>query len=90
MFSVEKYGDIMKTYRMRINNTPTELVSKASSIAAEKGLRFDGDESHGDFGAMGVEGNYRISNEEIVVQITSKPFLVPWSMVEKYVRDFFE
>jgi len=79
----------MKTYRIRLNSTPGELVEKASSIAKDNGFNFNGNEENGDFGAMGVEGAYRIANEEVVVTISSKPFMIPWSMVEKYVQQFF-
>jgi len=52
------------------------------------GGRFTGNEQEGSFRVSGIEGYYRISNL-VSVTITSKPFIVSNSYIEKEIKNYF-
>ncbi len=78
-----------KTITAPLNKDPVELVAQARQKAGEKNASFNGDASQGRFTAMGVVGSYTIGDGEVNIEIIKKPLLIPWSLVEKTVRDFF-
>lgn len=78
-----------KTITAPLNKDPEELVAQARQKAGEKGASFDGDASQGRFNAMGVVGSYTIGKDAVNIEIIKKPLLIPWSLVEKTVQDFF-
>jgi hypothetical protein len=53
-----------------------------------KGGVFDGNEKQGSFRAGGIAGQYRVSGV-VDVTITEKPLLIPGSLIEKEVKNYF-
>jgi len=53
-----------------------------------KGGTFSGDEQQGSFKASGIAGQYRVS-DKVDVTISEKPFVVPNSLIENEVKNFF-
>jgi predicted small secreted protein len=53
-----------------------------------KGGTFSGDERQGSFKASGIAGQYKVS-DKVDVTISEKPFVVPNSLIENEVKNFF-
>jgi hypothetical protein len=75
-FSFEKPQDI------------TVAVRTVRSGIENKGGTFNGNERQGSFMASGISGQYNVS-DFVNVTITEKPFIVPNSLIEKEVKNFF-
>jgi hypothetical protein len=69
--------------------SPSDLVAEAKEAAEESGADFSGDEHTGTFGGNGVVGNYEIRRDDVLITLTSKPLIAPWSFVEARIREFF-
>lgn len=78
-----------KTFAFPLSQEPDLVVAKARKAAAENGVRFDGDHQQGQFAGHGIEGFYSIGEAELTVQISRKPIIMPWSMIESSMRKFF-
>jgi len=76
-FSFEKPGNITQTIQM-----------VRSGIEGKGGV-FNGNEQQGSFKASGIEGQYIVA-ELVNVTITDKPVLIPNSIIERKVKDYFE
>lgn len=48
------------------------------------------EEMHGAFAGYGVEGDFSIKNDQIVVTITDKPFLLPESILKQKIVEGLE
>ncbi|MDR0497525.1 MAG: DUF4384 domain-containing protein, partial [Treponema sp.] len=66
----------------------SQAVQAVRSGIEDKGGTFTGNEQQGSFKASGIAGQYRVS-EMVNVTITEKPFIVPNSLIEKEVRNYF-
>lgn len=64
------------------------LLAKAGEAARNNGIALTGDANGGAFKGM-AEGSYTVEDRTLVVNITKKPALAPWSMVETAVRRVF-
>jgi len=65
-----------------------EAVQTVQSGIIKKGGKFNGDEQQGDFSASGISGQYKIS-DLVNVTISEKPLVVPNSLIENEVKNFF-
>ena len=77
------------SFSVALSEAPETLVQRARRAAIQAGADFTGDASSGSFSAMGVEGGYAVSGDRVVVTVTRKPAMAPWSMVEARLRGFF-
>jgi hypothetical protein len=72
--------------------TPVETVAKAKAAIEKFGGTFTGDATKGDLVASTpagkVKGSYSVEGQTITINITDKPFIVPWSMIEAQIRKF--
>jgi hypothetical protein len=75
-FSFEKPGNIK------------QAIQTVRSGIESKGGTFTGNEQQGSFNAKGITGQYRVS-ELVYVTIMDKPVLIPNSMIEKEVKNYF-
>ena len=71
------------------NRDPEQLVTRARSLAGENGLHFAGDSSAGHFHGRGLEGRYHFSAQALQITILRKPLILPWSLVEMTVSQYF-
>jgi hypothetical protein len=72
----------------------SEVAGKAKRAILSAGGNFQGDSAAGGFEVStplgGIRGSYIIQNSMINVTISSKPFLVSCSLIEKQLRGYFE
>ncbi len=68
--------------------TPAEGLDQARAKARGAGIRIEGDESGGTFGGT-AEGRYTVSERRLRLEVRKKPAFVPWSLVEKGLRQVF-
>ena len=85
----------MKTFRITLEDDVEAVIYKAKGIAEKYGASFEGNTDTGSFNSNGVEGNYKITrNAEdtkniINIQITKKPLVIPWQLVNATLSSFF-
>ncbi|HYE37713.1 MAG TPA: hypothetical protein VEB01_20115 [Methylocaldum sp.] len=78
-----------KLVQVKLSLSADEIVAKAKEAARDKGVHFVGDEEKGRFAGNGIEGHYQISGDTLCIQISKKPFIVPWNLIEAAVRNYF-
>lgn len=78
-----------RRFEVPLTTSPEAIITKAREYSKNDAIAFEGDTGSGRFSVYGVEGQYAIRDGSVVVDIHHKPFLVPWSMVETQVREFF-
>jgi len=66
----------------------SQAVQSVRSGVEGKGGTFEGNEQQGNFRASGITGQYNVS-DRVSVNINEKPALIPNSMIEKEVRNYF-
>ena len=76
-----------RTFSMDTTLNPTSLLARARSVAREYGATFAGDKQSGRFSHEMVRGEYRMVGQRVIVTITEKHWLVPWSVVESRLRE---
>lgn len=68
----------------------TEILEKAKKTVKSQGGNFTGDESKGNFDVSifgnTVIGSYLVSGQDLNIDITDKPFLVPCNMIENFLK----
>lgn len=73
--------------------SPAEAIGKARTAVLNQNGNFDGDDYLGNFDVtvMGnrVAGKYRIEGQILLLDVTEKPFFVPCSMIESFLRNQF-
>jgi len=65
-----------------------EAVQAAQTGIKNKGGAFNGNEQQGSFSASGISGQYKVS-DMVNVTISEKPIVVPNSLIENEVKNFF-
>jgi hypothetical protein len=65
-----------------------DFLAYAREKASQKGFRFNGESDRGHFDGFGVTGRYQIEGNMLVMFIDSKPPFIPWSAIEKKLKDF--
>ena len=67
-----------------------DILEKASSAVKSQGGMFAGDTTSGNFDVSvfgnTIIGTYQVSNNNLNIIIESKPFLVPCSMIEGFLK----
>jgi len=70
------------------------LVGRIRDWIQQEGGSFSGDIENGSISIetmLGtVKGNYVVNGNECVLEITDKPFLVPWETIESRIREALE
>ena len=80
------------SFSIPFNNAASSLLDKARSAIEKQGGIFNGDQSSGNFSVqlMGtIAGSYRISGQEMLVEITEKPMFIGCSQIESFMRGQF-
>ena len=77
-------------FSITFSGSPASIVNKAKTAVTSQGGNFQGDEGSGQFklsvfGAT-IGGSYTITGQELQVIIDDKPFLVPCSTIEGYLK----
>lgn len=80
------------SFTVSFTGTANETVSKAKGAIEKSGGTFAGDDTKGDLVASTpagkVKGCYRVQGQNITIDITDKPFVVPASVIEGQIRKF--
>jgi len=64
------------------------MMTKAKSEARSSGIVIEGDDASGRFKGT-AEGTYAVDGSTLRVEVTNKPGIVPWGLVEKALRKVF-
>jgi hypothetical protein len=78
-----------RTFSIDTAASPSRLLERARRAASENDVRLVGNESSGRFWHRMLEGNYRRMGPRVIVTITHKHRLVPWSVLEGRLRGLF-
>ena len=69
---------------------PEQILAKAKSTVHSQGGNFSGDINSGEFNVSvfgnKIEGNYRVNGQSLAIKITDKPFMVPCSAIEGFLK----
>ena len=66
----------------------TQVINTVRAGIEGKGGTFTGNEQQGNFKVSGITGQYQVS-DMVNVTITDKPFLIPNSLIEREVKNYF-
>jgi hypothetical protein len=78
-----------RTFSIDTAASPTLLLQRARRAASENDVTLYGNERSGRFSHRMLRGEYRRSGRTVIVTITQKHGLVPWSALEDRLRALF-
>jgi len=74
------------SFKINVKANPAEIINNVKLKIENEGGRFTGDEREGNFNLPtpvgAIEGNYSVSNDELKIDITKKPMMLPCGMIE--------
>jgi hypothetical protein len=77
-------------FSIQFNGDSGQVLNKARTAVQGQGGSFDGDVNGGSFkvSAFGntVAGSYTVSDQQMHITITDKPFLLSCGMIESYLK----
>ena len=76
-----------RTFSVDTRVAPSSLIARAKNAAYANGAILVGDERSGRFSHELVKGEYRMVGQTVVVTITEKLWLLPWTVVEVRLRE---
>jgi hypothetical protein len=80
----------MCNFSINFSGSADATLGKAKSAVEGQGGRFNGDTNSGDFEVTvfgnKVAGTYTVAGNELSVTITDKPFLLPCSAIEGFLK----
>ncbi|MFN5746705.1 MAG: hypothetical protein ACK443_11570 [Methylococcaceae bacterium] len=79
----------MKSFEVKLKSDPEDVIAKAKTAARNNGVNLVGDGQTGHFVGHGIEGSYLILEDTLAIQISKKPFIMPWSLIESTLRNYF-
>ncbi len=78
------------SFNFNIDSSPAEIINNVKSKIENEGGNFKGDENKGNFNLPtpvgAIEGNYSVSDNELKIDITKKPIMLPCSMIESELK----
>src|SRR5215208_2744400 len=78
-----------RTFGIDTTASPSLLLARATKAASQNGVTLAGNESSGRFSHKMLRGEYRRIGRTVIVSITYKHRLVPWSVLEGRLRGLF-
>lgn len=82
----EEKRSVLRTFTLVTKTDPGTLMARAKREANERGAEFRGAEASGMFSASGVKGVYRMEGKVVTIDITEKPWYVPWALAESELK----
>lgn len=76
-------------FKVPIKKSKEQLLQDAATLLPQNGFTFVPDENGGRLSGHGFEGCIRFIGQKLEIEITKKPFIAPWSLVESKIRSFF-
>jgi len=78
-------------FTIPFTNNATEVLSKAKTAIEGQGGNLNGNESAGDFDVSvfgnTIKGTYSVTGSDLDIVIQSKPFLIPCSSIEGFLKN---
>jgi hypothetical protein len=78
------------SFKFKIEAAPAETIKKVKTKIEEEGGNFNGDENKGNFSLptpIGeIEGGYKVTADELKIDIYKKPSFIPCSMLESELK----
>ena len=78
------------SFSFKIELNPAEVIEKVKSKIESEDGTFDGDANEGNFNLStpvgAIAGNYSVSNNELKIDITKKPMMLPCGMIESELK----
>ena len=76
-------------FSVPFTKSATDILDKAKQTIESQSGTFTGDENNGSFDVSvfgnTVKGSYTVEGQNLVIEITEKPFLVPCSIIESFL-----
>lgn len=77
-------------FTIPFSGAPQDVLRKAQSAVQQQGGTFNGDTNSGDFhvSVFGntIKGSYTVEGQSLEIVIDSKPFLIPCSTIEGFLK----
>lgn len=71
--------------------SPAEVLNKAKSAVQSQGGQFEGNDQGGNFNVTvfgnTIKGSYTVSGQSLQMTIEDKPFLLPCSTIEGFLKN---
>lgn len=78
-------------FSIQFSGNAEEVLAKAKNAVEKQGGNFDGDSSKGDFNVSvfgnKIVGDYTVSGQNLNINISDKPFMVPCSAIESFLKN---
>lgn len=78
-----------RSFEVKLNGDPCEIIAKARELATRNGIHFDGDDQTGHFAGHGLQGSYLILEDILSIEVARKPMILTWNLVESTIRKYF-
>jgi len=77
-------------FKIPFSGSAEQVLNKAKSTVQSQGGNFSGDTNSGNFDVTvfgnSIQGSYTVAGTELNITITSKPFLLPCSTIESFLK----
>jgi hypothetical protein len=78
-------------FNIPFSGSASDIIGKARSAVSSQGGNFQGDDTSGQFDVSifgnKIKGSYKISGQTLDLTIDDKPFLVPCSTIESFLKN---
>lgn len=75
-----------RTFSMETTLDSSSLLARVRKVARENGATLVGDGQSERFSHDLIKGEYRMVGRTVLVTITDKPLIAPWSIIEARLR----
>jgi hypothetical protein len=77
---------LTRTFSMETTLDSSSLLARVRKVARENGATLVGDGQSGRFSHDLIKGEYRMVGRTVLVTITDKPLIAPWSIIGARLR----
>jgi hypothetical protein len=77
---------LTRTFNIETTLDPPSLLARVRKAARENGGTLVGDGQSGRFSHDLIKGEYHMVGRTVIVTITDKPLIAPWSIIEARLR----
>lgn len=77
------------TFKIPLKFPKEDVLEHIETTLPEHGLKLVRTDNGARISGRGFEGLVRFAGSDMVVEVTDKPFIVPWSLVEAKLKAFF-
>ena len=77
------------TFKIPLKVAKEDVLDHIESTLPEHGLTLVRTDDGARISGRGFKGCVRFAGRDMVIEVTDKPFIVPWSLVESKLKAFF-